>query len=267
MVKVRLDTLLHQRGLFDSRSRAAASVMAGEVRVGGQRASKAGQMVQEDAEVAVDEKSRFVSRGGIKLANAIASFGIDVRDRNCLDVGASTGGFTDALLQAGALHVVAYDVAYGELHWSLRTSTQVTVIERKNARNMTSDELPYPPDLIVSDVSFISLTKVLPAVLACAAPSFDALAMVKPQFEVGRERIGSGGVVRDPADRVGAFVSVARAARDLSGCSVLGFASSGLPGPKGNLESFVWLAEGGRDGALDDAGIDAAAAAVEGVEA
>jgi 23S rRNA (cytidine1920-2'-O)/16S rRNA (cytidine1409-2'-O)-methyltransferase len=265
VVKVRLDTLLHQRGLFDSRSRAAASVMAGEVRVAGERAAKAGQLVAEDADVAVDEKPRFVSRGGVKLANAVASFGVEVSGRRCLDVGASTGGFTDFLLQSGALHVIAYDVAYGELHWSLRTDERVTVIERANARNMTPEQLDYAPEVIVADVSFISLTKVLPAVLACASgDGFDALAMVKPQFEVGRERIGSGGVVREREDRVEAFVSVARAARDAAGCSVLGFASSGLPGPKGNLESFVWLAEGGRAGALDDAGIEAAAAAVEG---
>ncbi|HEY6759356.1 MAG TPA: TlyA family RNA methyltransferase [Baekduia sp.] len=266
MVKVRLDTLLHQRGLFDSRSRAAASVMAGEVRVRGERASKAGQMVDDAVEVSVEEKPRFVSRGGVKLANAVAAFGVDVRGRRCLDVGASTGGFTDFLLQEGAAHVVAYDVAYGELHWSLRTDDRVTVVERANARRIVASQLPYAPDLIVADVSFISLTKVLPAVLACASESgFDCLAMVKPQFEVGRERVGSGGVVRDPADRVGAFVAVARAVRDASGCSVLGFASSGLAGPKGNLESFAWLAEGGRAGALDDAGIEAAAAAVEGV--
>jgi 23S rRNA (cytidine1920-2'-O)/16S rRNA (cytidine1409-2'-O)-methyltransferase len=265
VVKVRLDTLLHERGLFDSRSRAAASVMAGEVRVGGARASKAGQMVDPAVDVAVDEKPRFVSRGGVKLANAVAAFGVDVRDRLALDVGASTGGFTDFLLQEGARHVIAYDVAYGELHWSLRTDERVTVIERANARSMTIDELPYAPDLVVADVSFISLTKVLPAVLACASgDGYDCLAMVKPQFEVGRARLGSGGVVRDRADRVDAFVSVARAARDAAGCSVLGFASSGLPGPKGNLESFVWLAEAGREGALDDDGIVAAADAVEG---
>jgi 23S rRNA (cytidine1920-2'-O)/16S rRNA (cytidine1409-2'-O)-methyltransferase len=264
VVKVRLDTLLHQRGLFDSRSRAAASVMAGEVRVRGEKASKAGQLVEEDVDLAVDEKPRFVSRGGVKLANAIKSFNIDVRDRGGLDVGASTGGFTDLLLQDGARHVIAYDVAYGELHWSLRTDDRVTVIERSNARNMTPDQLPYAPDLIVADVSFISLTKVLPAVLACADPArFDCLAMIKPQFEVGRDKLGSGGVVRVAADRIDAFMSVARAARDASGCSILGFASSGLPGPKGNLESFVWLAEPGRPGALDDDGIAAAAAGVE----
>lgn len=264
VVKVRLDTLLHQRGLFDSRSRAAASVMAGEVRVRGERASKAGQLVDEDTELSVDEKPRFVSRGGTKLHNALTRFGISPRGRKALDVGASTGGFTDVLLQEGADHVIAYDVAYGELHWSLRTDDRVTVVERANARRMTPGELPYAPDLIVSDVSFISLTKVLPAVLACASPDrFDCLAMVKPQFEVGRDRLGSGGVVRVAQDRIDAFMSVARAARDASGCAVLGFASSGLPGPKGNLESFVWLAEPGREGALDDDGIAAAAAAVE----
>jgi len=264
VVKVRLDTLLHQRGLFDSRSRAAASVMAGEVRLGGAggaRAAKPGQMVAADVELTVDERPRYVSRGGVKLENAVAGFGVDVSGRAALDVGASTGGFTDFLLQAGASHVIAYDVAYGELSWSLRSDERVTVIERSNARGMTVDELPYRPDLIVSDVSFISLTKVLPAVLACAADEFDALAMIKPQFEVGRERIGSGGVVRDAADRRSALVSVARSVAPVA--SVLGFASSGLPGPKGNLETFVWLGEPGRAGALDDDGVVAAAEEVE----
>src|SRR5690348_13844210 len=196
MAKVRLDTLLHRRGLFESRARAAASVMAGEVRLGddGSRAAKPGQMVAEDVPVAVDERPRFVSRGGIKLANALAATGVDPSGRYCLDVGASTGGFTDCLLQHGAEHVVALDVAYGELDWRLRTDDRVTVIERTNARSVRPDELPYAPDLIVVDVSFISLTKVLPAVLACAADRFDALAMIKPQFEVGRDRIGKGGV-------------------------------------------------------------------------
>jgi len=270
VVKVRLDTLLHQRGLFDSRSRAAASVMAGEVRLGtgGDRAAKPGQLVSEDVVVAVDERPRFVSRGGVKLANAVAALGIGVAGRRALDVGASTGGFTDFLLQEGAEHVVAYDVAYGELHWSLRTDERVTVIERANARRMSCEELPYRPDLVVADVSFISLTKVLPAVLACAASEgFDALAMIKPQFEVGREKVGSGGVVRDPGVRREALVGVARSVAAASGASVLGFASSGLAGPKGNLETFVWLAEAGRAGALDDAAVVAAAEVVEGVEA
>jgi len=252
VAKVRLDTLLHQRGLFESRSRAAASVMAGEVRVGpgGARASKPGQLVSEDVDVAVDERPRFVSRGGIKLANALMSSGVDVSGRRALDVGASTGGFTDCLLQEGAAHVVALDVAYGELHWSLRTDERVTVLERVNARALDCGALPYRPDLVVADVSFISLSKVLPAVLACAAERFDALAMVKPQFEVGRERVGRGGVVREVADRRDALGAVAKAARDGCGASVMGFASSGLPGPKGNRETFVWLAEAGRAGAL-----------------
>jgi 23S rRNA (cytidine1920-2'-O)/16S rRNA (cytidine1409-2'-O)-methyltransferase len=262
MAKVRLDTLLHRRGLFESRARAAASVMAGEVRLGeaGERAAKPGQMVTEDVAVAVDERPRFVSRGGVKLANALAATGIDPAGRCALDVGASTGGFTDCLLQAGAAHVVAVDVAYGELDWRLRTDERVTVIERLNARSLRPEDLPYAPDLVVADVSFISLAKVLPAVLACAAAEFDALAMVKPQFEVGRGRVGKGGVVREPEDRRAALVAVARAARE-AGAAVLGFAPSGLPGPKGNRETFVWLAEAGRAGAIDD--LEAAAAAVD----
>ena len=261
MARVRLDTLLAERGLFESRTRAAASVMAGEVRVGGdgQRAQKPGQLVEPDVVVAVDETPRFVSRGGIKLANALAHFGIDVRGRRALDVGASTGGFTDCLLQAGAEHVVALDVAYGELDWRLRNDERVTVLERTNARSIKPADLPYAPDLVVVDVSFISLAKVLPAVLATTAPVFDVLAMVKPQFEVGRGNVGKGGVVRDPDQRRAVLVAAAQSARVL-GAAVLGFASSGLPGPKGNRESFVWLAEAGRAG---DVGEDLEAAARE----
>src|SRR3954452_9998564 len=252
MTKLRLDTLLAQRGLFASRARAAASVMAGEVRLGGsggERAAKPGQMVADDIEVAVDERPRFVSRGGIKLANALAATGLDPAGRRCLDVGASTGGVTDCLLQHGAAHVVAVDVAYGELDWSLRTDARVTVLERVNARALRPDQLPYAPDLVVADVSFISLAKVLPAVLGCCAEPFDALAMVKPQFEVGRERVGKGGVVREPQDRRAALVAVARAAVE-TGAAVLGFAPSGLPGPRGNRETFVWLAGEGRPGVV-----------------
>jgi 23S rRNA (cytidine1920-2'-O)/16S rRNA (cytidine1409-2'-O)-methyltransferase len=217
-------------------------------------------MVQDDVTVAVDERPRFVSRGGVKLANALAGFGIDVAGRHALDVGASTGGFTDCLLQGGAAHVVALDVAYGELDWGLRNDERVTVLERSNARAMTAADLPYAPDLVVIDVSFISIAKILPAVLACTAETFDVLAMVKPQFEVGKGRVGKGGVVREPELRREVLVSVAQAAREL-GASVLGFASSGLPGPKGNRESFAWIAEGGRAGAVAD--LDAAACEVE----
>ena len=261
MAKTRLDTLLAERGLFPTRSRAAASVLAGEVRLGSarQRAAKPGQLVAEDVVVAVAEAPDFVSRGGRKLANALAATGVDPAGRRCLDVGASTGGFTDCLLQAGAAHVVALDVAYGELAWGMRGDGRVSVLERFNARHLRPEDLPYAPELITIDVSFIGLAKVLPAVLACAAPAFDCLALCKPQFEVGREGVGKGGVVREPADRRAALVSVAGAAERL-GASVLGFASSGLPGPKGNRETFVWLAEPGRPGIAD---VGAAAREVE----
>ncbi|MCD6727644.1 MAG: TlyA family RNA methyltransferase [Solirubrobacteraceae bacterium] len=254
--KVRIDTLLARRGLFPSRARAAASVMAGEVRIGdhGERAAKPGQLVGEDVPLAVDEAPRFASRGGLKLANALDALAVDVAGRRALDVGASTGGFTDCLLQRGAEHVVALDVAYGELDWRLRGDPRVTVLERRNARSLLPGDLPYAPDLVVADVSFISLTKVLPAVLACCAPAWDALVMVKPQFEAGREHVGKGGVVRDPEIRRGAVLAVADFARSACGAAVMGFASSGLPGPKGNVETFAWLAEGTRSGALEDPG-------------
>jgi 23S rRNA (cytidine1920-2'-O)/16S rRNA (cytidine1409-2'-O)-methyltransferase len=256
--RVRLDSLLAERGLYPSRSRAAAAVLAGEVRLGGRRAEKPGQQVDPSADVAIDAPPPFVTRGGIKLANALDALGVAVAGRRCLDVGASGGGFTDCLLQRGAAHVIALDVAYGELDWRLRGDPRVTVMERVNARSITS--LPYPPELIVIDVSFISLRKVLPAVLGCAADAFDCLAMVKPQFEVGRDRVGKGGVVRDPALRREAVAEVALAASGL-GAAVMGFASSGLPGPAGNLETFAWLAEGTRGGALVGAGASAAASA------
>ena len=244
MARVRLDSLLAERGLFESRSRAAAAVMAGEVQVASRLASKPSQLVDPTAEIVVAAAPAYVSRGGVKLANALDALGVPVAGRSCLDVGASTGGFTDCLLQRGAARVIALDVAYGELDYRLRNDSRVTVIERTNARSVS--ELPYAPSLIVIDVSFISLTKVLPAVVGLAAPEFDCLAMVKPQFEVGRERVGKGGVVHDPELRRSAVAGVAESAVGL-GCSVVGFAPSGLPGPKGNLETFVWLAEGGRD--------------------
>jgi 23S rRNA (cytidine1920-2'-O)/16S rRNA (cytidine1409-2'-O)-methyltransferase len=263
VTRVRIDTLLSTRGLFPSRSAAAASVLAGDVLLlpERRRAEKPGQLVPDDVELEVVAPPPFVSRGGVKLRNALDAFGVPVAGRRALDVGASTGGFTDCLLQAGAAHVLAVDVAYGELDWRLRSDSRVTVIERCNARALSADRLPYAPDLIVIDVSFISLAKVLPAVLACAAERFDCLALVKPQFEVGRGEVGKGGVVRDADARRRALVSVGVAAREL-GASVLGFTSSGLPGPKGNLESFVWLAEGARGG-VAEADIEAAAREVE----
>jgi 23S rRNA (cytidine1920-2'-O)/16S rRNA (cytidine1409-2'-O)-methyltransferase len=228
--------------------------------VGERPAAKPGQLVPEDAPLHVAQPPPFVSRGGIKLANALDSFALEPAGRRCLDVGASTGGFTDCLLERGAESVVAVDVAYGELDWRIRQDARVTVLERVNARALEPGQLPYEPDLIVIDVSFISLTKVLPAVTGCAAPSFDCLALVKPQFEVGRARVGKGGVVRDADERREALVSVGVHAREHLGLSVLGYASSGLPGPAGNRESFVWLADAERPGMTD---LDAAARRAE----
>src|SRR5688572_18482535 len=210
MSKSRLDALLVDRGLFETRSRAAAAVLAGDVRLGDERrpAEKPGQMVADDVPLEIAEGPQFVSRGGQKLANALDAFGLDPVGRLCLDVGASTGGFTDCLLQSGARHVAALDVAYGELHWRLRNDPRVTVLERRNARALERSELPYEPDLIVADVSFISLEKVLPAALGTAAAAWDCLALVKPQFEVGRDRIGKGGVVRSADDRRAALVRI-----------------------------------------------------------
>ena len=265
MARVRLDSLLAERGLFASRSRAAAAVVAGDVRLGRDRrpARKPGQMVEPDAPLEVLEAPSYVSRGAIKLANALDALGVSVAGRRALDVGASTGGFTDCLLQRGAAHVVALDVAHGELHPTLRADPRVTALDGVNARALEPGLLPYRPGLVVADVSFIGLAKVLPALLGCVDPAgFDVLAMVKPQFEVGRARLGKGGVVRDPALRREALTAVASDAAG-AGAAVLGFASSGLPGPKGNQETFVWLAEPGRPAALDPAGVEVAAAEVE----
>jgi 23S rRNA (cytidine1920-2'-O)/16S rRNA (cytidine1409-2'-O)-methyltransferase len=259
MTKQRLDQLLVNRGLFESRSRAAAAILAGEVFLGPgrERAAKAGQPVLDDVVLEVVGGLPYVSRGGVKLANALDTLGLDVVGRRCLDVGASTGGFSDCLLQRGAAHVIALDVAYGELSWKLREDARVTVIERCNARSLDPAMLPYAPDLIVMDLSFISLTKVLGAVLGAAGADYDCLAMIKPQFEVGRERVGKGGVVREAALRREVLVSVACAGRG-HGAQVGGFASSDLPGPKGNRETFVWLRSGG--GSVD---VESAALAVE----
>jgi 23S rRNA (cytidine1920-2'-O)/16S rRNA (cytidine1409-2'-O)-methyltransferase len=238
--KGRIDAVLAERGLFPSRSAAAGAVRAGAVRVGedGPVALRPSQLVDPEADLRVEQGPRFVSRGGIKLDNAIAALGLDVTGRDCLDTGASTGGFTDCLLQRGAARVVALDVAYGQIDLRMREDPRVTVLERLNARSLAPADLPFRPDLATVDVSFISLTKVLPAVVACLAPRGEVLAMVKPQFELGRERV-SKGVVRAAADRHEAILAVAASAGEL-GLPVRGFASSALPGPKGNRETFVW---------------------------
>lgn len=262
MKKSRIDAVLAERGLFPSRSAAAGAVRAGEVRVGqdGPVALRPSQLVEPDAPLIVDAGPRYVSRGGVKLENALEALGIDVAGRDCLDVGASTGGFTDCLLQRGAARVIAADVAYGQLDLRLREDPRMHVIERLNARALEPADLPFVPSLATIDVSFISLTKVLPAVARCLAPGGEVLAMVKPQFELGKERVGRG-VVRGAADRREAIVKVATAAREL-GVPVRGFASSGLPGPKGNRETFVWC--GGQGPEVED--VEAAVLAVEGDE-
>lgn len=240
MAKARIDAVLAERGLFPSRSAAAGAVRAGEVRVGedGPVALRPSQLVDPEADFKLEQGPRFVSRGGIKLDNALGALGIDVTGQECLDIGASTGGFTDCLLQRAASRVAALDVAYGQIDLRIREDPRVTVIERLNARALMPADLPFPPALATVDVSFISLTKVLPAVAACLAPGGEVLAMVKPQFELGRERVRKG-VVHDAADRHEAIRSVAGVAGELD-LPVRGFASSGLPGPKGNRETFVW---------------------------
>jgi 23S rRNA (cytidine1920-2'-O)/16S rRNA (cytidine1409-2'-O)-methyltransferase len=245
MERRRIDTLLAERGLAGSRTSAAESVRAGRVRIGrdGPRATKPGQLVADDAELLVEGERRYVSRGGLKLEHALDDLGLDVSGRSCLDVGASTGGFTDCLLRRGASRVIALDVGYGQLDWKLRNDPRVEVMERLNARHLQPDRLPYRPDLATVDVSFISLTKVVPAVAASLAQQGQILALVKPQFELGRGRV-RGGVVRSAEERREALLVVAHAARE-TGLSVRGFASSGLPGPKGNRETFIWCAAEG----------------------
>jgi 23S rRNA (cytidine1920-2'-O)/16S rRNA (cytidine1409-2'-O)-methyltransferase len=260
MSRQRIDALLAEQGKFGSRTAAAAAVRAGEVRVGsdGPFALRPSQLVDPDADLIVAEAPRYVSRGGIKLANALQSLRLDVAGRDCLDVGASTGGFTDCLLQHGAARVAALDVAQGELDWRLRNHPRVTVIERQNARSLQPSGLPFAPALATVDVSFISLAKVLPAIAATLSEDGEMLALVKPQFELGPQRVGKGGVVRDPGARRDALRGVAEAADSLA-LALRGFASSGLPGPKGNRETFVWLAR--RGDSIDD--VEAAIQEVE----
>ena len=249
--KARIDAVLAERGLFPSRTAAAGAVRAGEVRVGGedgQVALRPSQLVGPEQELVVDSGPRFVSRGGIKLENALEALPVEVLGRGCLDVGASTGGFTDCLLKRGAARVAAVDVAFGQIDLRLRNDPRVAVIERLNARELRSSDLPFDPQLATVDVSFISLTKILPAVATCLVPGGEVLAMVKPQFELGKKRVGRG-VVRDDDDRREAILLVAEAAEELD-LPVRGFASSGLPGPKGNRETFVWC--GGDGPALPD---------------
>ncbi len=244
--RARLDAELVRRKLARSREQAAALVADGRVKVRGTVAHKVAAMIDPADPVVVtgaDPASEYVSRGGHKLAGALQAFardGLTVAGRRCLDAGASTGGFTDVLLRAGAARVVAVDVGYGQLAWPIRTSDRVDVHERTNVRTLTPGAIGGPVDLTVADLSFISLRLVLPALAGCTAPDGDLALMVKPQFEVGKERVGPGGVVRDPELRAEAVLDVAAAAAEL-GLGVAGVTASPLPGPSGNVEFFVWF--------------------------
>jgi 23S rRNA (cytidine1920-2'-O)/16S rRNA (cytidine1409-2'-O)-methyltransferase len=252
MARRRADTLLAERGLAASRSAAAESVRAGRVRIGadGPSVAKPSQMLPEDAELVVDPGPEFASRGGVKLSNALEELPVGVAGRDCLDVGASTGGFTDVLLARGAARVIALDVGYGQLDWRLRQDERVVVMERTNARNLRRTDLPFPPELVTVDVSFISLAKLVGPIVEASAREMDLLGMVKPQFELDPERVGSGGVVRSAEDRRDAIRAVVQAALDAD-LVFRGLASSGLPGPKGNRETFVWAARSGTAADLD----------------
>jgi 23S rRNA (cytidine1920-2'-O)/16S rRNA (cytidine1409-2'-O)-methyltransferase len=245
MPKRRLDVLLVERGLAESRAQAQALVLAG--RVPGH--AKAGEQVDESADLTISEPPRFVSRGGEKLAHALAAFDIDSRGVDSLDVGASTGGFTDVLLQAGARRVIALDVGYGQLHERLRSDPRVTVLERTNARLLES--LPFAPQLVVCDVSFISVRIALPPALKLAVADWEAVVLVKPQFEAGRADVGRGGVVRDPEVHRRVLHEVAEAALGFGG-ETAGVVDSGFPGPKGNREFFLHLLHRERPALPDD---------------
>jgi 23S rRNA (cytidine1920-2'-O)/16S rRNA (cytidine1409-2'-O)-methyltransferase len=235
-VKKRLDVLLVERGLAESRTQAQALVLAGRVR----GYDKPGTQVDEAAVVDVEQPPPYVSRGGEKLAHALDVFAVDPAGRECLDVGASTGGFTDVLLQRGATRVIALDVGYGQLHERLRRDERVVVLERMNARAVR--ELPFAPELVVADVSFISLRLALPPALALARSGWEAVVLVKPQFEAGRAEVAKGGVVRDVAVRRRVVREIAVAALDW-GAETVGVVESGLPGPKGNREVFLHLVQ------------------------
>jgi 23S rRNA (cytidine1920-2'-O)/16S rRNA (cytidine1409-2'-O)-methyltransferase len=244
--RLRLDAELVRRQLARSRDHAAELIAAGRVTVAGTVATKSATVVTTDAPLVVrddPERPDYVSRGGHKLVGALTAFtaeGLDVAGKRALDAGASTGGFTDVLLRAGVAEVVAVDVGYGQLAWSLQSDDRVTVLDRTNVKDLTETTLPFAPDLVVGDLSFISLSKVLPALRNVSHPDADLVLLVKPQFEVGKDRLGKGGVVRDPELRVEAVLAVAAAGEEL-GLGVVSVCASPLPGPSGNVEYFVWF--------------------------
>lgn len=242
--KVRLDRLLADRGLVDSREKGQALIIAGSVLVDGRKIEKAGTLLPPDADVRiVGQQMPYVSRGGLKLEAALREFAVDVGGRTALDVGASTGGFTDCLLQHGAGRVFAVDVGYGQLAWKLRQDPRVVVIERANIRELDPARVPVPADIAVIDVSFISLEKVLPAITSFLAPETELIALIKPQFEVGRAHVGKGGIVRDAAARLDAVERIRGFVSGL-GWSVKGIMESPLTGQDGNVEYLLYAVRG-----------------------
>lgn len=265
MTRRRLDTELVRRGLVASRADAHRAIDAGLVRVKGSLASKTATLVSEDVPVVLARpRRRFVSRGGEKMAAALSRFRIDPSGSGCLDAGASTGGFTDCLLQAGAGHVVAVDVGYGQLAWKLRNDDRVTVLERTNVRDLTTESLPFRPTLITADLSFMSLRSAFPALAMVASDVADAVLLVKPQFEAGPDHIGPQGVVRDPAVWTRILHSVIEASR-LAGLEPRSLMASPLRGPAGNVEFLLSASRGGGPVTLDIA--EAVAEAVAEAEA
>lgn len=239
--RVRLDQLLVERGLVESRAKAQALIRAGQVLVDGRVVDKPGTLVPVDVGIALREKPRYVSRGGDKLEAALRAFGVDPRGKVCLDIGASTGGFTDCLLQHGAARVHAVDVGKGLLHWKLRNDPRVLVHEGVNARYLRPEDIGEPVELVTIDVSFISLRLILPALHGIVVPGGDVIALVKPQFEAGRGRVGKGGVVRDPGVHREVLEGITRFAVERLGWSVAGAVRSPLRGPAGNVEFFLHL--------------------------
>lgn len=248
--KIRLDQLLVDRGLAPSRSSAQGVILAGWVTLDGRTVDKCGFPTTPSADVVVKQRPRFVSRGGDKLAHAIAYFDVPIGGTQALDVGASTGGFVDCLLQADAAHVIALDVGRGQIDMRLRRDARVTVIEGVNARYLDPGSLPYRANLLTMDVSFISVTKVLPAVVRCMASTFHGLILVKPQFEAGPQLVGKGGVVREPKVWTDVLTHVTVFIREELTLSIRGVVDSGLPGTDGNHEFFVWISAGGEAGLL-----------------
>ncbi len=261
-MRERLDVLLVDRGLFASRAQARGAVLAGEITVDGRVVDKPGTPIDAEASVTAAARRRYVSRGGDKLDTALTRLAVDVTGEDVLDLGSSTGGFVDRLLQGGAARVIAVDVGYGQLDWRLREDARVTVMERTNARRLTPERLPFSPSFVTADLSFISLTVALGPVLECLREGFRGLVLVKPQFEAGRERVGKGGVVRDPAVHADVLEGVAVWLGE-RGTVVEGVCDSGHPGPKGNVEYFILFRDGSTAGTTAPPASDLVRAAVE----